>query len=123
VVVEVRGHDVAVLHSYFVFVSKVSDELGINFKKRRQGRFIERWSILKSRYSNRKHMRQYEMRTHSIQFNFTELTGSTCSTLLEYIQRNLPAGVAMHVHQTKLTQLPFEVEINEGEKASSNKSI
>ena len=84
-------------------------ELGVNLREvRTPYRFIERWSILKSRFSQRKFMRQYEMRTHFKEFEFVHLTGSTCSTLLEYIQRNIPAGVAMHVHQTKITKLPEE---------------
>ena len=106
-----------------VFVSTVANELSLNLnpgttKEGEMRRFIERWSILKSRYSNRKKMRQYEMRTHFIRFSFKQLTGSTCSTLLEYIERNLPAGVAMHVHQTKLSQFPFDVEIQDSENTS-----
>ncbi|CAF0867004.1 unnamed protein product [Brachionus calyciflorus] len=107
VVVQVRGHDNAVLESYKNFVQQTSKELDVNLNEIRQpDRFIERWTILKSRFSNRKHMRQYEMRTHFREFEFKHLTGSTCDTLLEYIQRNLPEGVAMHVHKTKITQLP-----------------
>jgi small subunit ribosomal protein S10 len=110
VVVEVRGHDVAVIKSYEQFVKTTAAELEIPLKEiRTPHRFIERWSILKSRFSNRKHMRQYEMRTHFKEFEFVHLTGSTCSVLLEYIQRNLPAGVAMHVHQTKLSPLPEDL--------------
>lgn len=107
VIVEVRGHDPKVLESYEQFVKMTAQELELNLKCiRTPFRFIERWTILKSRFSNRKHMRQYEMRTHFKEFEFVHLTGSTCSTLLEYIQRNLPEGVAMHVHQTKLAELP-----------------
>lgn len=107
VVVEVRGHDNAVLESYKKFVQQASNELEINLNEIREPqRFIERWTLLKSRFSNRKHMRQYEMRTYFREFEFKYLTGSTCDTLLEYIQRNLPEGVAMHVHKTKICQLP-----------------
>lgn len=107
VVVEVRGHDNAVLESYKKFVQQTSNELEINLNEIREPqRFIERWTLLKSRFSNRKHMRQYEMRTYFRQFEFKYLTGSTCDTLLEYIQRNLPEGVAMHVHKTKICHLP-----------------
>jgi small subunit ribosomal protein S10 len=116
--IEVRGHDRAVLNSYSVFVKTVANELGLKLTTSAPDRFIERWSILKSRFSNRKHMRQYEMRTHFLKFNFQKLTGSTCSTLLEYIERNLPAGVAMHVHQTRLSLLPFEIEVKKKKEAS-----
>ncbi len=68
-------------------------------------RFIERWTLLKSRFSNRKHLRQYEMRTHFKNIQFENLTGSTADTLLEYLQRNLPEGVSMHVTREKLQTL------------------
>ena len=109
VVVEVRGHDPSVLESYESFIKMVAQELEIKLTSiRTPFRFIERWTILKSRFSNRKHMRQYEMRTHFKEFEFIHLTGSTRDTLLEYIQRNLPEGVAMHVHETKILELPKE---------------
>jgi small subunit ribosomal protein S10 len=107
VVVHVRGHDKTVLDSYRRFVELTSKELEINLAEVREPhRFIERWTLLKSRFSNRKHMRQYEMRTHFKEFEFKHLTGSTCNTLLEFIQRKMPEGVAMHVHKTKITELP-----------------
>ena len=107
VIIQVRGHDPAVLVSYENFVKLTAEELELNLREiRTPTRFIERWTLLKSRFSNRKHMRQYEMRTHFKEFEFVHLTGSTCSTLLEYVQRNLPEGVAMHVHQTKIQELP-----------------
>lgn len=115
VIVEVRGHDPIVLDSYENFVKLASQELEVNLKSiRTPFRFIERWTILKSRFSNRKHMRQYEMRTHFKEFEFIHLTGSTRDTLLEYIQRNLPEGVAMHVHETKILELPQEYASSNG---------
>jgi small subunit ribosomal protein S10 len=107
VLVKVRGHDPAVLESYRKFVEMTARELHVNLHEVREPhKFIERWTLLKSRFSNRKHMRQYEMRTYFKEFEFKHLTGSTCDTLLEYIQRNLPEGVAMDVHQTRLNALP-----------------
>jgi small subunit ribosomal protein S10 len=46
------------------------------------------------------------MRTYFREFEFKHLTGSTCDTLLEFIQRNLPEGIAMHVHKTRILPLP-----------------
>lgn len=107
VVVHVRGHDNSVLESYKNFVQHTSKELEVNLSEIREpDRFIERWTLLKSRFGNRKHLRQYEMRTYFREFEFKHLTGSTCDTLLEFIQRNLPEGVAMHVHKTRLASLP-----------------
>ena len=103
VVVHVSGHDNSVLGSYTKFVQMACKELGVNLSKvEKPERVIERWSVLKSRFSNRKHMRQYEMRTHFRLFELTHLTGSTSDTILEYIQRNLPEGCAMKVEHTRL---------------------
>ena len=114
VVVHVRGHDRKVLNSYEIFVRMTAQELELNLRQvRSPHRFIERWTLLKSKFVNRKHLRQYEMRTYFKEFEFSNLTGSTCDTLLEYIQRNLPEGVAMHVHQTKLLELSKSIEISE----------
>lgn len=113
VIIEVRGHDPSVLESYEKFVKMTAQELELNLRSiKTPFRFIERWTILKSRFSNRKHMRQYEMRTHFKEFEFIHLTGSTHDVLLEYIQRNLPEGVAMHVHRTKILNVPEEFNQN-----------
>ena len=37
--------------------------------------------------------------------NFHKLTGSTADTFIEYIQRNLPEGVAMKVTKVLLTNV------------------
>ena len=119
-VVQVRGHDKAVLDSYKQFVVMASKELNCQLNEVREPhRFIERWTLLKSKFGNRKHMRQYEMRTYFKEFEFKHLTGSTCDTLLEYIERNLPEGVAMHVFKTRINQLPQHFNNNENENNSS----
>lgn len=122
-VVQVRGHDRSVLDSYTQFVQIAANELGVELKEIKEPtRFIERWTLLKSRFSNRKHMRQYEMRTYFREYEFERLTGSTSDTLLEYIQRNLPEGVAMHVHSTKSVQLPDFI-LKDLKNNASNSSI
>lgn len=118
VVIEVRAHDRSVLDSYEKFVKLASEELltdgaRVLTEDRDKARFIERWTLLKSRFGNRKHMRQYEMRTYTREFELTYLTGSTCDTLLEYIQRNLPEGCAMHVHKTRMLALPEQLDVTQ----------
>lgn len=111
VVIQVRGHDKAVLNSYEKFATLTSSYLDcpvevIRPRRSQEERIIERWTLLKSRFGNRKHMRQYEIRTYSRELILSYLTGSTCDTILEYLQRNLPEGVAMHVHKTRIEPLP-----------------
>lgn len=38
--------------------------------------------------------------------NFHKLTGSTLDTFLEYIERNLPEGVALNVTKTEIQEMP-----------------
>lgn len=56
---------------------------------------------------NKKCRVQYEFRTYFHFVQFLRLTGSTADTFLEYLQRNLPEGVAMKVTKVsaKLTVL------------------
>jgi small subunit ribosomal protein S10 len=41
---------------------------------------------------------------------FLRLTGSTADTFLEYIQRNLPEGVAMKVTKVEITAIPPHIK-------------
>ncbi|KAG9334115.1 hypothetical protein JZ751_009150 [Albula glossodonta] len=100
----VKGHDRAVLDSYQFFATMAARELGIRIgnvyepEKR-----IHRLSVLKSVHIFKKHRVQYEMRTHYRCIELEHVTGSTAKVYLEYIQRNLPEGVAMEV--TKVCRL------------------
>jgi small subunit ribosomal protein S10 len=42
---------------------------------------------------------------------FMHLTGSTADTFLEYIQRNLPEGVAMKVTKVEITAIPPHIRV------------
>lgn len=66
----------------------------------------ERLTLLKSAFVHKKHRVQYEIRTYFKFMHFHRLTGSTLSTFLEYIQRNLPEGVAMKATKVQIMELP-----------------
>lgn len=55
----------------------------------------ERYTLLRSAAMHKKHRVQYEIRTYFKFLHLHKLTGSTLSTYLEYIERNLPEGVAL----------------------------
>ena len=84
--------------------------------------FTERWTLLRSKFAKKKYWREYEIRTYYKKFHvnsisllrrnfnfvplpflsqFKHLTGSTASTFLEYVQRNLPEGVMMIVERVR----------------------
>ncbi|KAK8392674.1 hypothetical protein O3P69_014842 [Scylla paramamosain] len=109
--VECRGHEPAVLRSYQKFVSTAAAHLdvpleGIEWPKKH----IQRWTLLKSIHIHKKHRVQYEARTHFLVMRFVRLTSSTADTFLEYIQRNLPEGVAMKVTKHEIEKLPEHVK-------------
>ncbi|KAM8777761.1 small ribosomal subunit protein uS10m isoform 1-T1 [Rhynchonycteris naso] len=106
----VKGHDKAVLDSYEYFAVLAAKELGISIKVHEPPRKIERFTLLKSVHIFKKHRVQYEMRTLYRCFELKHLTGSTANVYLEYIQRNLPEGVAMEVTKTKLERLPEHIK-------------
>ncbi|XP_014219089.1 28S ribosomal protein S10, mitochondrial [Copidosoma floridanum] len=106
--VEVRGNDTAVLQSYGTFVTTAANHLGINVGHNfapKKG-VHERLTLLKSKHVHKKHRVQYETRTYYRFMHFLKLTGSTADTFLEYIQRNLPEGVAMKVTKIEIQRLP-----------------
>uniref|UniRef100_G3MSG5 Small ribosomal subunit protein uS10m n=1 Tax=Amblyomma maculatum TaxID=34609 RepID=G3MSG5_AMBMU len=104
---EVRGHDTAVLSSYRWYAMETAKLLDITVSRTWQPKKVnERWTLLKAPFGKKKHMVQYEMRTYFEVIELKHLTGSTADTYLEYIQRNLPEGVAMKVTKTSLERLP-----------------
>ncbi|KAH8382214.1 hypothetical protein KR009_002370, partial [Drosophila setifemur] len=106
--IELRGIDPAVLKSYTWFATTAAEHLGIEKGKCWSPRKAhhERMTLLKSVHIYKKHRVQYEVRTHFRYMNFHKLTGSTLDTFLEYIERNLPEGVALQASKTELQQIP-----------------
>ncbi|KAG9484403.1 small ribosomal subunit protein uS10m [Eleutherodactylus coqui] len=105
-----KGHDQAVLKSYEYFTVLAAEELGLSVAVRTPKKKIERLTLLKSVHIFKKHRVQYEMRTHYKQFTLPHLTGSTANVFLEYIQRNVPEGVALEITKTQLEKLPEHIK-------------
>ncbi|XP_029281639.1 small ribosomal subunit protein uS10m [Cottoperca gobio] len=110
VLVLVKGHDRAVLDSYEFFATTAAKELGITINKVYEPpKDMERFTVLKSIHIFKNHRVQYEMRTHYRCIELSHLTGCTAQVYLEYIQRNLPEGVAMAVTQTAMEKIPNHI--------------
>ncbi|XP_057650266.1 28S ribosomal protein S10, mitochondrial isoform X2 [Chionomys nivalis] len=106
----VKAHDKAVLDSYEYFAVLAAKELGISINVHEPPRKIERLTLLKSVHIFKKHRVQYEMRTLYRCLELKHLTGCTANVYLEYIQRNLPEGVAMEVTKTQIQELPEHIK-------------
>ncbi|ESO12040.1 hypothetical protein HELRODRAFT_135844, partial [Helobdella robusta] len=107
ITIELKGHELAVMKSYEQFLTMAANELDISIcKVWSPPRSIRRWTLLKSVHIYRKHMVQYETRTAYRVVQLKNLTGSTANTFLEYIQRNLPEGMAMKITRESIEPLP-----------------
>nr|CAG4636615.1 EOG090X0GP9 [Eubosmina coregoni]SVE70141.1 EOG090X0GP9 [Eubosmina coregoni] len=109
---ECRSGEPAVLASYLKFVKSAADELGLQIKnistpsKPRH----DRMTLLKSVHIYKKHRVQYEVRTHTMCITFEKVTGSTADTYLQYVQHNLPEGVAVKVTKNSVLTLPKDIK-------------
>ncbi|XP_048012193.1 probable 28S ribosomal protein S10, mitochondrial [Megalobrama amblycephala] len=109
--VQVKGHDKAVLDSYEFFATLAARELGLTLEKVFEPpKHIDKLTLLKSIHIFKKHRVQYEMRTHYRCIEISRITGSSARVYLEYIQRNLPEGVAMDVTKTAVEKIPEHIQ-------------
>uniref|UniRef100_A0AC34RR76 Small ribosomal subunit protein uS10m n=1 Tax=Panagrolaimus sp. JU765 TaxID=591449 RepID=A0AC34RR76_9BILA len=104
---EVRGHDKAVLQSYMSFLHNACIHLNVECTPTEHLPYV-RWVqwLLRSKFVHKKYKLHYETRTHIKRCSVLNVTGSTASTLLEYLQRQVPEGVGMKVTYEELCQLP-----------------
>ncbi|CAL9692484.1 unnamed protein product [Knipowitschia caucasica] len=106
----IKGHDKSVLDSFEFFATMAAQELGLTLGKIFEPpKDIERLTLLKSVHIFKKHRVQYEMRTHYRCIELNRVTGCSAQVYLEYIQRNLPEGVAMKVTKTALEKIPDHI--------------
>uniref|UniRef100_A0A7E4W8V3 Small ribosomal subunit protein uS10m n=1 Tax=Panagrellus redivivus TaxID=6233 RepID=A0A7E4W8V3_PANRE len=109
--IEVRGHDKAVLQSYMTFVHNACNQLDITATPTENLPYV-RWvqPLLRSKFAHKKYKLHYETRTHIKKCSVVNVTGSTSSTLLEYLQRQVPEGVAMKVTYEEICAFPETIQ-------------
>ncbi|TPP62989.1 28S ribosomal protein S10 [Fasciola gigantica] len=126
VVLVIKGHETGVLRSYEQFLKTVCGELSLNFERycfglvdhftsnseSRNRPAFQRLSLNKSPFIYKKHQRQYEFRTYYKYFTIKEITGCTTDVFLEYVERNLPEGIAMEVIRHRLERFPEHIRSN-----------
>ncbi|XP_055545416.1 28S ribosomal protein S10, mitochondrial [Wyeomyia smithii] len=105
---EMKGIDPEVMKSYAYFAKTAAEHLDIEVGKHWALRksIKDRLTLLKSVHIYKKHRVQYEVRNYYRFMHFHKLTGSTADTFLEYIERNLPEGIALKVTKVELQELP-----------------
>lgn len=108
--IKCAGHEVSVLDSYEQFMKMAAENLNISYVRTEEPlRYIKRRTLLASRHVHKKYRVQYEWRTYYRNLLFKNLTGSTLDTYLEYIERNVPAGVLLIAEKHRLAELPFDL--------------
>uniref|UniRef100_A0A2M4AY55 Small ribosomal subunit protein uS10m n=1 Tax=Anopheles triannulatus TaxID=58253 RepID=A0A2M4AY55_9DIPT len=105
---QMKGIDPEVMKSYATFAKTAAEHLDIEVGKHWALRKAvkDRLTLLKSVHIYKKHRVQYEVRNYYRFMHFHKLTGSTLDTFLEYIERNLPEGIALKVTKVELQELP-----------------
>jgi len=116
--VKCLAHEPPLLDSYQYFVEMTANGFRLPVQVEEPCRIVERKTVLRSAFVHKDIRTQYEWYTHYRLFRFTHLTGSTADTLLEYLQRNLPEGMAMEVTKKRVERLPVGVEASKGETPS-----
>jgi len=110
VFVYLKGSENSVLNSYAKFCTMAAEYLDIKHDEVMQPKSMyDRLTLLKSAVNYGAHRVQYEVRTYKRVVPLKYLTGTTADVYLEYIQRNIPAGVAMHVHRFEAQRLPEHI--------------
>lgn len=66
---------------------------------------------MRAAFVKKKKRVQYEWRTYFRIIQFKYLTGSTADTFLEYIERNVPEGMALRVTRHQLESLPEHLTV------------
>lgn len=100
---DIKGHEPAVLRSYEKFVAAVCAEFELSMSTETINRPIfERLALNKSPFIFKKAKRHYEFRTYSKKMTIPNITGCTADVMLEYVQRNIPEGVAMTVTRHRI---------------------
>ncbi|KAK7603102.1 hypothetical protein V9T40_003101 [Parthenolecanium corni] len=121
--IEMRANEHSNMTSYSQFARMAAGHLGITI-----GRcyiaptFYQRdkLCLLRSAFTNKNCRIQYEVRTYYRYMTFHNLTGSTADTFLEYIERNLPEGIALKITKVEVQKLPEELVQPRAEEESSD---
>merc|ERR1712227_176315 len=108
------AHTPQIIDSFAEFCKMVAEEfgpLGVEFDGFSNPRLHkDRWELNKSPFIYGRHMTSYETRTYKKVVHLLYLTGTTRELILNYIERNVPAGVGIEVKSFKLVQFPAELE-------------
>eukprot|EP00043_Microstomoeca_roanoka_P015093 m.150420 g.150420 ORF g.150420 m.150420 type:complete len:203 (-) comp16175_c3_seq1:20-628(-) len=105
--IKAESWNYAVLDSFFGFIERTADELGIE----RNGRVSlpthrKRYTVLSSPHVSKKHRSQYELKTHKRCIKIKNVTEETASAFIDYIMTHAPPGIASRVIMRAAEKMP-----------------
>ena len=110
IVLELYGHDRAVLTSYIKYVRYAAALLSLHCSPPvSYRRSIDKYVVNKSPFKHGSYKAQYEIRVNQKALYLWNVTGTTADVFLEYIQRNLAAGLGMNVQLQAMEPLPKSI--------------
>jgi len=107
----VGAHDNPVLNSYVKYMQIACKELEIKTDCMQIKPIYMRRQLLKSAHVHKKWRVNYEIRDYRQVLRLYRLTGTSANVVLEYFQRNIPAGVMMQVNKFEMLEAPENVKI------------
>lgn len=107
----VGAHDNPVLNAYVKYMQIACEELEIKTECMQLKPIYMRRQLLKSAHVHKKWKMNYEIRDYRQILRLHKLTGTSANVVLEYFQRNIPAGVMMHVHKFEMLEAPEGLKI------------
>eukprot|EP00117_Sycon_ciliatum_P014080 scpid91388/ scgid14491/ Probable 28S ribosomal protein S10, mitochondrial len=111
---EVYAYDHILLESYCIYVRYAAACLGIHCSSAvKYPQLIHKTTVNKSPFIFSDAKAQYEMRQYQTSVYLWNVTGTTANVFLEYIQRNLSAGLGMNVHTETLERLPKPIAMQQ----------
>lgn len=107
IALEIYGYDRSVIASYVQYVRYAAARLDLHCSSPIvYPKITRKWSIIKSPFKFSFKRAEYELRRFQTALYLWNLTGTTADVFLEYVERNLAAGLGMNVHMESMEQLP-----------------
>jgi len=121
---EIRAHDSMVLKSYITFLKTSCEHLRLEIESVETAIPYLRWiqPCLRAKFAAKKYKLHYETRTYINRMTVARVTGSTAECWLEYVQRQIPEGVAMKVTREEMISVPVDMLMHAKETTREEKN-
>lgn len=100
--IRLKGSDWGLMEGYLAVIQRIGGMMGCKVSGIiRMPCIIRKVTVLRSKFVHKRHMDVFEERTHVHFVEVRKCSDETQDLLLHYIERNLPAGIAMRTFERK----------------------